>query len=221
MPTPPEPGTAVGTPVGTPAGTRGRIVDLLRRAPATANDVASRIGLTHNAVRAHLAALQRDGVVREAGMRPSASRPAVLYELTPDTDALLSRAYAPFAAALVGALGDRLPEPEVDALMRDVGARLAAVAPRPRGDLAARVLAASAALTSLGGANDVVRDDADGFVVRGHGCPLAAATRHRPEVCRAMETFVAALAEAPARERCERGERPRCRFEIGPAAARA
>ena len=82
-------------------GTRGRIVDLLRRAPLTANDVAARLGLTHNAVRAHLAALRHEGLVREGGMQPSASRPAVLYELVPTAEALLSHAYIPFVAHLV------------------------------------------------------------------------------------------------------------------------
>ena len=46
-----------------PKGTRRRIVDLLRRSPLTANELALKCDMTHNAVRGHLTALQRDGLV--------------------------------------------------------------------------------------------------------------------------------------------------------------
>ena len=196
-------------------GTRARIVDLLRREPLTAKEVATRLELTHNAVRVHLAVLQHDGLVREGGMQPSASRPAVVYELATGADALFSRAYIPFVAHLVRVLGERLAPSELDELMHSVGHRVAADLPRLRGDLSARVKAASALLEELGGANDVEGAD-DGFVIRGHGCLLAEAIHGRREVCRAMESLLAELVEAPVNECCERGERPRCCFEIGP-----
>jgi predicted ArsR family transcriptional regulator len=197
------------------AGTRARIVDLLRRAPLTAKEVASRLELTHNAVRVHLAALQRDGLVREGGMQPSASRPAVIYELASGAEALFSRAYIPFVAHLVRVLGERLTSDELDDLMHVVGHRVAADQPRLRGDLSTRVQAASALLEELGGANHVERVNG-GFVIRGYGCLLAEAIHGRREVCRAMESFLAELVEAPVNECCRRGERPRCCFEIGP-----
>src|SRR5215213_6565579 len=86
-------------------GTRERIVDLLRRSALTANDIADRLGLTHNAVRAHLVTLQREGLVRESGRQPTVGRPATLYEVIPTAEALLSRAYIPFVAELVRVLG--------------------------------------------------------------------------------------------------------------------
>lgn len=196
-------------------GTRARIVDLLRRAPLTAKEVASRLELTHNAVRVHLAALQRDGLVREGGMQPSASRPAVIYELASGAEALFSHAYIPFVAHLVRILGERLSPAELDGLMHSVGHRVAADLPRLRGALPARVQAASALLEELGGAN-AVESVNGGFVIRGYGCLLAEAIHGRREVCRAMESLLSELVEAPVNECCERGERPRCCFEIGP-----
>jgi DeoR family transcriptional regulator, suf operon transcriptional repressor len=198
-------------------GTRARIAALLRREPLTAKEIAARLGLTHNAVRVHLAALQREGVVQESGMQPSASRPAVLYALAAAAEAQLSHAYIPFVAHLVRVLGERLPEAELDELMHVVGHRLAADLPRLRGDIAARVEAASALLEELGGANEVQRVNGT-FVIRGHGCLLAAAIHGRPEVCRAMESLLSELVEAPVHECCERGERPRCCFEIAASA---
>jgi predicted ArsR family transcriptional regulator len=199
-----------------PKGTRGRILDLLRRSPLTANEIATRLGLTHNAVRVHLTALQRDGLLREGGMQPSASRPAVIYELVSGAEALFSHAYIPFVAHLVRVLGERLPQAELDDLMRTVGHRVAAEWPRLRGDLEQRVGAASALLEELGGLNEVERENGD-FVIRGYGCLLAEATHSRPEVCRAMESFLAELIEAPVHECCDRtSARPRCCFEIRP-----
>ena len=50
-------------------GTRGRIVDLIRRSPCTATEIARELGLTYNAVRGHLTTLERDGLVRSRGAR--------------------------------------------------------------------------------------------------------------------------------------------------------
>ena len=49
--------------------TRGRLIALLRRDTRTVDDLASALNLTDNAVRAHLAALERDGIVRQCGVR--------------------------------------------------------------------------------------------------------------------------------------------------------
>ena len=197
-------------------GTRGRVVDLLRRQPLTANEIAARLGLTHNAVRAHLAALVHEGLVREGGMQPSASRPAVVYEVVSAAEAVFSRAYIPFVAHLVRVLGERMPASDLDAIMHTVGHRIAADWPRLRGGLEERVRAASTLLEELGGLNEVQQENG-GWVIRGHGCLLAEATHGRPEVCRAMESFLAELVEAPVHECCERGERPRCCFEVAGA----
>ena len=45
------------------SSTRGRLVTLLRRSARTVDELAHELGLTDNAVRAHLATLERDGLV--------------------------------------------------------------------------------------------------------------------------------------------------------------
>ena len=42
--------------------TRGKILDLLRTKEQTVNELAAALGLTDNAVRAHLLSLERDGL---------------------------------------------------------------------------------------------------------------------------------------------------------------
>jgi len=194
-------------------GTRDQIVTLLRRQSLTANDIAARLGLTHNAVREHLAALRREGIIREGGLQRSASRPAVLYEVVPEAEAIFSKAYIPFVAHLMRVLRQRLQPGELDDVMHGVGRGLAAEWPRLRGDLPQRIEAASALLEELGALHEIERSDRS-VVIRGYGCLLSAAVHGRPEVCRAMESLLSELVEVPVHECCTRGERPRCCFEI-------
>ena len=59
---------------------------LLRRSGRTVEELANSQGLTDNGVRAHLAVLERDGIVRQRGSvrRASGGKPAYVYGLTPD-----------------------------------------------------------------------------------------------------------------------------------------
>jgi predicted ArsR family transcriptional regulator len=200
---------------GSIAGTRGRIIDLIRRSPTTVTEIAARLELTYNAVRGHLTALERDGLVRSGGVRKGGTRPSAVYELAPGVNDALSRAYMPFASHLVRSLSERFAERELDEIMGDVGRRLATEWPRAHGTVAERVESASALLQELGAPNEVER--INGTVrIRGFGCLLAAAVQGRPQVCRAMEALLTKFIETPVRECCERGEHPRCCFEIVP-----
>lgn len=192
--------------------TRGRIVSLLQRGGLTARDLASRLGLTPTAIRAHLTAMERDGMVERAGRRPGATRPSTLFVLTPEIERLLSRAYLPFLAHLVGVCSEELPSSRLDDLMRAAGMSLANALPRPSGDLETRVAAASALLDELGAVTHVEKNGK--FLIRGVSCPLAALTGKHPAVCLAIESLVAAIVEAPVKECCVRGGHPACCFVI-------
>lgn len=200
--------------------TRGRIIALLRRGERTVDELASDLGLTDNAVRNHLAVLERDGLIRQEGLRrgPGAGKPAVVYELHPDAAPLLSRAYPPVLSTLLDVLVERVPGAEADALIREVGRRLAAtMGGRASGDLAARVRTAAAILDSLGGDVDVVTGDG-AVELRGAGCPLSSVVCHRPEVCHAVETLVAEVVGAPVETCCQHGPKPRCCFRVSAVA---
>lgn len=201
------------------AGTRGRIIDLIRRSPSTATEIAVELDLTYNAVRGHLAGLERDGLIRTAEGRRGTTRPAAVYELAPGVEDALSKAYVPFAAHLVRALAERLPEAELSEIMRDVGRRLAGEFARPEGSIALRVAGASRLLQELGAPNEIERAT-DTVRIRGVGCLLAAAVHDQPHVCHAMESLLEELLETPVKECCERGDHPRCCFEIATADSR-
>ncbi len=194
-------------------GTRSRIVDLLRRSALTANEIAARVGMTHNAVRGHLTWLLREGFVREAGLQRSVSRPAVTYEVTPEAEATLSKAYVPLVGHILRVLRERMGKEDLEGIMRAVGRRFASSWPRPAGDLPQRVEVAAALLEQYGAA--VTVDKVGGtFLIRSNSCLLATAVQGAPQVCQAMETLLAEVLQAQVRECCERNGRSRCCFEI-------
>jgi predicted ArsR family transcriptional regulator len=208
-------GTAMGT-MGArfAATTRGQIVGLLRRGPRTVEELAGELGLTDNAIRNHLAPLERDGIVRQESLRrgTGAGKPAVVYELHVDAEPLFSSAYAPVLQTLVDVLVEVLSAKQTDAVLRRVGHELAkSVGGEARGSATARVRAAAAVLTTLGGDVEVV-EDAGRLRIQGFGCPLSATVAEHPEVCRAVETLVSDVAGTPGRSQCEHGPRPRCCF---------
>ena len=199
--------------------TRGRVLAHLRRGPATVDELAAALDLTDNAIRAHLTTLDRDGLVRQTGVRrgPGAGKPAALYELAAEAETRLSRAYAPVLTALVEELSSTLPVPEAEALMRKAGSRLGAAWPARSTDLEERVREAAALLNELGG-DMTIEQEPGGMRLRGSGCPLAATVSRRPEACRALQGLLAEVIGAPVLLCCEREPRPRCCFTVPSAA---
>jgi predicted ArsR family transcriptional regulator len=199
--------------------TRGRIVTLLRRSNRTVEELARALDLTDNGVRAHLAVLERDGIVRQRGsVRRSSGggKPAYVYELTQEAEDLFPKAYEPTLRRLLDVLSDQLGPEESEALLRSVGRRLAEEHYTQADGVLARLEAAVEVLNELGGLAELEERDST-VVIRGYSCPLAGVTPDHPEVCRMAEALVAEVAHVPVRERCERGERPRCCFEIASA----
>jgi predicted ArsR family transcriptional regulator len=196
--------------------TRGRIVTLLRRGGLTADDIAAELGLTRSAIRVQMMAMERDGVVRRVGKRPGTTRPSQVFELTPEVEQLLSKAYVPLLAQLVGVFAEALPRQQLETLLRLSGKRLAdelAHGRRQAGVIRARAGAASEMMNEHLGAMTHVEGNG-GIVIRGAGCPLAALTGKHPGVCLAMETLVTEIVGVPVRVCCDRDGRPRCCFEI-------
>ena len=199
---------------------RGRIVALLQQEALTVDDIASKLDLTPNAVRAHLTAMERDGLVQRTGRRAGTTRPSNVFELTAEVEQLLSRAYLPFLRHIVDVLANTVDGTQVERLMREVGKSLAAditLPVRPSATLRARVSAASEFLNKQLGA--VTHVEANGkCIIRGMACPLAALTGKHPAVCLALEALLTEVIGTDVHECCDRTGRPKCCFEMnGPA----
>src|SRR3712207_3855961 len=101
--------------------TRGRIVTLLRASACTVDDLASQLELTDNAVRAHLLTLERDGLVRQSGLRRGPRKPHFTYALTTEADKLFPKAYDALLNQLIAVLKNRMEPDEIEEVLREVG----------------------------------------------------------------------------------------------------
>ncbi len=199
------------------ASTRGQIVVLLRRGPHTVEELAAAVGLTDNAVRAHLAALERDGMVRLLGVRRcgGSGKPAYEYGLALAAEQVFPKPYADMLGTLYDVLGDRLPAAELAALARETGRRMARRL--DSGATASRGAAegAVAALNAMGGLAELEVGGHDSApVIRAYSCPLAEVVTRHPGACALAEAFVSGLAGVPVCAECSPGERPHCRFTL-------
>ena len=196
-----------------PGGTAGRVAELLRERDRTVEELAAALRMTGNAVRLHLARLEREGIVERAGSRAGVSRPAVLYRLSPEGELRFSHAYVPVLTQLLHVLSRRLRPATFDAVLRQVGRELMEGRPRPVGTLRERAEQASALLNELGGMSHVATEGRR-LVIRGDACPLAAATRKHPEACSAVESLLCTFVDAPVKSCCDH-EQVRCCFTSG------
>ena len=193
--------------------TRGQIVTILRGAPCTVDELAEKLDLTDNAVRAHLSTLERDGLVRQSGLRRGPRKPHFTYVLTDEADKLFRKHTTLLLNQLITVLKTRLSRRRSKRVLREVGRAMAADAPAGQANLESRVQSALKVLEAIGGAAEVEKHG-DKFVIQASGCPLAAAVAVHPEVCRLAESLVAEIVKAPVHEQCDRDGRPKCRFEI-------
>ena len=194
--------------------TRGHIVTLLRGGQRSVSELAAELGLTDNAVRAHLVILQREQIVEAVGVRREGAvgKPASIYAIAPGAEPLFSRAYSPLLAALLAELRTHKTPDAMKRLLQRAGHRMAPVKPFA-GSLETRVRAASNLLNELGGSTDVARED-DAYVIRGHGCPLSEAVVACPESCLAVEQLLSDVTGTRVVESCDRDGPPNCHFRI-------
>ncbi len=191
--------------------TRGRIVLLLRRAASTVDELAQALHLTDNAVRAHLATLERDGLVRQAGVRRGSGKPAQIYHLTQEAEQLFPKAYSPVLRSLLDSLSASLSSAQLVEVIQCAGQRLAAQWSVPPGEFRARLRSALDIFNQLGGLTEL-EELPESYIIKSASCPLAAIAPDHPEVCRLTQTFLSSLIGVPVEEHCQRGQAASCLF---------
>jgi predicted ArsR family transcriptional regulator len=195
------------------ASTRGQIIILLRRSSRTVDELAQALYLTHTAVRAHLAALERDGLVQKHSERRGSGKPSSVYDLAPAAEYLFPKAYDQLLDQLLDILQHQMSSEEVETLLREVGRRMAARWKIPPGELSARLDAVVKVFNELGGLAEL--EACEGLTcIRGYRCPFATQVVEHPEACRLAETLFSELVGVPLQQRCEQTAQVPCRFIV-------
>ncbi|MBX3283012.1 MAG: ArsR family transcriptional regulator [Acidobacteria bacterium] len=195
--------------------TRGRIVLALRGSDRTVNDLAAELGITDNAVRAHLLALERDAIVLQRGTVKGFRKPHFVYGLAEDARHLFPTAYDSLLNRLLAGFKKNLAPRAFIQTLREVGRTIAADRGTPPAKSRTEKLnAALSTLEELGGAANIVRDPS-GTRIESECCPFADVVAEHPEVCKVAESLVAEITGEKVVEKCDRTGLPKCRFEIG------
>jgi predicted ArsR family transcriptional regulator len=195
--------------------TRGKILNLLRTREWTVNELAEKLRLTDNAVRAHLASLERDRLVVQSGIKPGIRKPHTTYTLGPEAEQMFPKAYGRLVSLLMSIFSRQINPRNLRAGMRAAGR---AVAQEHLLELHGktrqqRINAALDILKELGGVASFREEDGKHFIY-GNGCPIAAATANHPEACLLAESLLTEIIGSPVKEHCIHGPAPSCRFEV-------
>lgn len=194
-------------------GTKGRVLALLRGGGLTVAELSNALEMTGNAVRGHLAALERDRMVESRGSIRGVGKPSRVYGLTPEAQALFPKAYGLVMGAILDELRKEQTPAELAAFLRAAGQRLAGDRTVRGRSVNARLHAAAEALSSLGTVARVEKTAA-GFAIACHDCPLADVASSHAEACAIANAILSEIVETQLETRCTRGARPACRFEL-------
>src|SRR5262249_39766558 len=104
--------------------TRGRIVAALRkRHGASAADLADELGLSPNAVRQHIATLEREGLVTERSVRRGRTKPTYEFSLTEQGQRLFPQRYDLLLNAVLREVKELGGEDAVAEIFQRIGQR--------------------------------------------------------------------------------------------------
>ncbi len=197
--------------------TRQQILDYLRRqGRATVKDLDAYLSLTSTGVRQHLTVLERESLVEAQEERGRVGRPALVYQLTEQGDALYPKSYDELANVLLEEVRELAGGQALQTLLRRVAARFADPY-RERLEnrsVSERVHEASRIIGERGCLSDCVQDG-DDWLIRQYTCPFPRVAGENSCVCSLDVEFIRQLVGADARltTSLRRGDRA-CTFRI-------
>jgi predicted ArsR family transcriptional regulator len=179
--------------------TRRKILDALRRREIlSAADLAGELGIGAVAVRQHLAQLQQEQLVMQAGVQHGAGRPRQLYRLTQEAMAQFPHAYARLALDLLHCVGDqdralieRLFVARQELHARRYGPALSGLPLEERVPLLADMLSEQGYMAEC-----CLREDGTWEITQ-HNCPIDKVAGAYPQACRCERELYQQLLAVP------------------------
>lgn len=201
--------------------TRRAITKLLKtEGPIDSAQLSERLGLTAMAIRQHLYALQREGLVTAEERPVPIGRPAKFWRLTREADRLFPEAYAELSVALIDSVRDAFGVEGLERVLTsrcarqrlDYGKRIKA------GDPLEKKLSELARVRTEEGYMAEVKREADGsFLLVENHCPICAAANSCQGFCATeLDLFRSVLGPGVNIERAEHiiGGDQRCVYRV-------
>jgi predicted ArsR family transcriptional regulator len=203
--------------------TRRAITKLLKtEGPIDSAQLAERLGLTAMAVRQHLYALQREGLVTAEARPVPIGRPAKFWRLTREADRLFPEAYAELSVALIDSVKDAFGEEGLERVLTsrcarqrmDYGKRIPPGAPLER-----KLQELAKVRSEEGYMAEIKREDEGSYLLVENHCPICAAANACQGFCSTeLDLFRSVLGPAVTVERAEhiiKGDN-RCVYRVRP-----
>ena len=203
--------------------TRRAITKLLKtEGPIDSAQLAARLGLTAMAVRQHLYALQREGLVAAEERPVPIGRPAKFWRLTREADHLFPEAYAELSVALIDSVKDAFGEEGLERVLTSRCARQRTDYARqikPADPLARKLRNLAKLRTEEGYMAEIKKEDDGSFLLVENHCPICAAANACQGFCSTeLDLFRSVLGLGVTVERAEhiiKGDH-RCVYKIKP-----
>lgn len=175
------------------------------------DDLAQALAITRTAVRQHLAALERDGLVMRGATRPTGRRPEHLHQLTEHARELFPRQYPLLANLLIDEVAGIIGHDALQVLMRQLGRKLAADLERQVVD-EARIVQH---MNTAGYEAEVFFRSAGELQIVAHNCVFHHLAKAHPVVCELDLALIGALGGAEvSHEECMLRGGQVCRFAL-------
>jgi len=187
-----------GLPTGY-KGQRGALLTQLKCAqPLTARELATRLGVSLNAVRHHLKELEAEGLIVYRRMHHGVGAPVFAYRLSPAGEELFPRRYGEALSAMLGAVVERDGREAAIAMLESyfgllagrIRAELQRVPESERLEALARLLSEEGYMAEA----QLLQEKAAGVteaVLTEHNCPIPAVAGSFPEICAAEARYLA------------------------------
>lgn len=193
---------------------------LRRKSGLTVDEISKALKVTRNAVRQHLAALEKNGLVAAGNTRPSGGRPEQLYVLSDAGKELFPRHYSWLAQLVVESIKRESGPDGLRARLHDMGAAVAERMRRLHPGLATReqkVAKLSELMQDLG---YDTRDNSDGAhptTIEADNCIFHSLAMKNTEVCAFDLALLSTFAESKVEhQECMARGGNVCRFKFLP-----
>lgn len=156
-----------------------------KKAGATVKELVQVLGVTRTAVRQHLAALKRDGLVTPGATLPSGGRPKRLVMLTPAGREMLPRHYAWFGELVTDAVEQHRQTASLAAALRRIAAAVVArQGPPPKLEESFQAVEKLSAFMDRLGYDARPTHDADGRpAIEANHCMFHELAKKHPAIC--------------------------------------
>ena len=200
--------------------TQRRLLQALQREPGglAVEALSQALGVTLTAVRQHLAALGRDGLVEKLASMPSGGRPAHRYALSARAREAFPRQYPWFSEALLDELRSRLGPVALEQTLSALGARAAGAGPTAGAALPERAAEVVRRMVALGYDAHLSRSPGlprGAVEITAHNCVFHQLAEKHPEVCAFDLGLIAQAAGATvSHPECMVRQGRACRFQL-------